>query len=81
MGHPVTVGGSESTNDWQRRYDESVAREATSADTNATDGAEFAAMEASGCLPGWLGAILLALTAAAVFIRRAVRRSRSESGP
>jgi hypothetical protein len=33
-------------------------------------------MEASGCLPGWAGAIALGLAGAVAFIRRDVRRSR-----
>ena len=64
---------------WQRRYDESLVQEAASADADEVTGREYAAMEASGCLPGWAGAIALALTAAAVFIRRIVRRSRSRT--
>ncbi len=71
---------AEGTSEWQRRYDESLAREADAADSDEVTGAEYAAMEASGCLPGWAGAIALGLTAAVAFIRRAVRRSRRSGG-
>ena len=64
--------------EWQRRYDESVARETASVDADGASGAQFAAMEASGCLPGWVGAIASVSTAAVAFIRRIARRSRTQ---
>ena len=73
------MGDAKDMSDWQRRYDESIARESASADPDDTAGAESAAMEASGFLPGWAGAIAFGLTAAVVFIRRIVRRSRRRS--
>ena len=73
------MGDGDGVTEWQRRYDESVAREAASVDADGTSAAEFAAMEASGCLPGWAGSIALGLTVALTFIRRAVRRSRGRS--
>jgi hypothetical protein len=61
--------------DWQRRYDESLERERQrlSEYEDATEG-EVLAMEAVGCLPGWLGAAGLAITAFVLFLRRRRRR-------
>ncbi len=73
------MGDAEDTSEWQRRYDKLLARETASADPDDMTGAEYAAMEASGCLPGWAGAIALGLTAAVAFIRRTVRRLRRRS--
>jgi hypothetical protein len=74
---PVVMAGGEGTSEWQRRYDDSLAQEAAASGADDTTGAEFAALEASGCLPGWAGATALGLAAAVAYIRRSVRRSRS----
>ena len=73
------MGDGHGVTEWQRRSDESVAREAASVDADGTSGAEFAAMEASGCLPGCAASIALGLTVAFTFIRRAVRHPRGRS--
>ncbi len=61
--------------DWQHRYDESLAEERALHATDDVSGGECAAIEASGCLPWWPGAIALAVTGVLLFIRRRFHRS------
>lgn len=61
--------------DWQRRYDESLAQERAVHAADDVSGGKFAAIEASGCLPGWAGAVALAVVGVLLFIRRRFHRA------
>jgi hypothetical protein len=60
--------------EWQRRYDDSIAREQTRLDEDGITTGEVAASQASFWLPGWLGFIGLAVTWVVVALRRRSRR-------
>jgi hypothetical protein len=60
--------------EWQRRYDRSLAEEREKASDDEVTIGEIAAFEASGCLPGGLGAVVFAATTAVVLMRRRARR-------
>ncbi len=71
----VAVSRTPEPNDWRRHYEHSIARE--NAALNKADdlsGAEAAGFESRFWLPGWLGAIVLAITGVAAFVRRRGRR-------
>jgi hypothetical protein len=66
------------TNAWQRRYEESLARQrAAPGQAGDLSAGEVAAIESTGCLPGWEGLAALAVTGGLVLIRRRWRRRRS----
>jgi hypothetical protein len=65
--------------DRQRRYYECIAQDQP--DQDDITGPEGAALEASGCLPGWAGVVVGAVTAAVVFIRRRLGRWQHARSP
>ena len=61
---------------WQHRYNDSLARERVALQqSDDVTGTEAAAIETTGCLPGWLGAAVLTVTLIGGFIRRRFRRT------
>ena len=69
--------GVDSRTDWQRRYEESLAkeREALRQADDVSD-AEVVATETSMWLPGWIGAAVLAFAGVVGLLRRRARRVR-----
>jgi hypothetical protein len=76
-GHDSAVAASNGRSEWQRRYDESIARERASIESadDEVSGGEYVAMEASRVLPGVVGVAAAAVTALAMFVRRRHRRA------
>ena len=71
-GHSVhQVPEVDHRSEWQRKYDESLAREQIRLDDEAAAaGPEGVAIEVGGCLPGWLGVGLVAISGIVVALRR-----------
>ncbi len=61
--------------DWQRRYDKSLTSARRSHSADEVSAGEFAAIETSGCIPGWAGLIALAVTGIVLLIRRRLHRT------
>ena len=74
-GQAVAITTDHERTGWQDRYNESLARErARLQKSDDVTGTEAAAIETTGCLPGWLGAAVLTVTVIGGFIRRRFRR-------
>jgi hypothetical protein len=62
---------------WPHRCDESLAQKrAKRSDRDDVTVGELSAMEASESVPGWLGAVALAIIDAVMLLRRGLRRRR-----
>jgi hypothetical protein len=71
----VAVSRPAGPNGWRRRYDQSIVREdAALKESDDLSGAEVVGFESGSWLPGWFGAVVLAITGAAALVRRRGRR-------
>jgi hypothetical protein len=69
------VGSDEAQRAWQRQYGKPVAADRETNREQDPNDADVAAVSLTGCLPGWLGALALALTTAVIVLRRLLRRA------